>query len=212
MNYTELVDNIQKYCESTEADFVAKIPTFVRQAEERLYRLLNLPEFKANATGVTTASNRYLSVPDDALSVLSLAVIDGGDYYLLTDKDPNFIREAYPNPATTGRPKFYAYYNGTSDTGTATLLLGPTPDDAYSVEMQYTRDPPSIVDVAETWIGENASTALLYGCLVEAYTFLKGDADLMKTYQDRYTEALGMMGVVDTKTKRDNYRDGEPRA
>jgi hypothetical protein len=212
MNYTELVENIRKYCESNEADFVASIPTFVRQTEERLYRLLNLPEFKGNATGTMTANNRYLSVPNDALSILSLAVIDGYDYHFLIDKDQNFMREAYPNPNTTGRPRFYSYYNGTSDTGTASMLLGPTPDQNYPVEIQYTRDPPSIVDVGQTWIGDNASTALLYGCLVEAYTFLKGDPGMMQVYKDRYTEALGMMGVIDTKTKRDNFRDGEPRA
>lgn len=212
MNYTELTQAIKDYCENEETTFVAQIPTFVRQAEERLARTAMLPELRKPVTGTFVAGNRYLSRPTDMLSVFSIAVIDtDGTYHYLLDKDPNFIREAYPNPTTQGRPKYYAQFSGDDPTispaSDGYFVVAPTPDQAYSVELYYYYDTPSIVDYGTSWYGENAETALLYGCLIEAYTFMKGDPDMLELYRTRYTEALAGLGVVEVRSTRDDYRD-----
>jgi hypothetical protein len=212
MTYAELVAAIQSYTENYESTFVATIPTFVRQVEERIHRSLMIPELRKNVTGNMTANNRYLARPADFLSLFSFAVIDGtGAYSYLIDKDMNFIREAYPNPTTTGVPRFYAQFDGEVPTLTGNFLLGPTPDQAYGVELQYYYDPPSIVDAGTSWLGENAETVLLYGSLLEAYTFMKGDGDMMSVYKSRYEDALAGMGIIDVRSKRDSYRDGDMR-
>jgi hypothetical protein len=143
--------------------------------------------------------------------VFSLAVIDSGDYHFLYDKEASFIREAYASPSTSGRPKYYAQFNGTSPSSAGNFFIGPTPDAAYPVELQYYGDPPSIVDAGASWLGENAETVLLYGSLIEAYTYLKGDADLMGQYTARYEEALAQLGGVEVRSKRDEYKDGQTR-
>ena len=121
------------------------------------------------------------------------------------------MREAYPNPSVTGLPKYYAQYDGDVPTATGNFLIGPTPNGNYVVEMQYYYDPPSIVTQGTSWLGDNAEGALLYGSLLEAYTFMKGDPDLMSVYQSRYDDAMAQLGVVDQRSKRDSYRDGEAR-
>lgn len=213
MNYTELKQAIQDFTENYEATFVANIPVFVRQAEERVYRSVMIPELRKNVTGSLTSGNKYLARPSDFLSVFSLAVIDGsGEYHYLIDKDANFMREAYPSPSTTGLPKFYGQFDGDSTvSATGNLIVGPTPDSSYSVELHYYYDPPSIVDTGTSWLGDNAESVLLYGSLVEAYIFMKGDGDLMVAYKDQYQTALERLGVIDFRSKRDSYRDGEPR-
>jgi len=212
MNYAELTQAIQDYTDNQEATFVASIPTFVQQAEQRIYRSVLIPELRKNATGTMQSGNRYLARPSDFLSMFALAVIDGaGSYSYLYDKDMNFMREAYPDPSVTGLPKYYAQFDGDVPTATGNFLLGPTPDGNYVVEVQYYYDPPSIVDQGTSWLGENAEGALLYGSLLEAYTFMKGDPDLMATYQSRYDSAMAQLGVVDQRSKRDSYRDGEAR-
>jgi len=163
MNYTELTQAIQDYTENDEATFVAEIPTFVRQAEERIMRSVMLPELRKTVTGTAAANDRYLSRPSDLLSVFSIAIVNGsGEYTYLRDKDVNFIREAYPDPTTTAIPRYYAQFKG-SDTSTddGFFLLGPTPDQNYTVELYYYYDPPSIVDASTSWLGDNAETALL---------------------------------------------------
>jgi hypothetical protein len=210
MNYTELAQALQDYLETNDTSFVNNIPTFVRQAEERIYRSVQIPELRKNATAATTAGDQYLARPSDFLSVFSLAVIDGsGNYSYLYDKDVNFMREAYPNPSTQGLPKYYAQFDG-DQTGTSegNFILGPTPNSAYAVELHYYYDPPSIVDTGTSWLGTNAETALLYGSLVEAYTFLKGDPDLIQLYSSRYMEAMAQLFGIDLRSKRDDYRDG----
>lgn len=213
MNYAELTQAIQDYTESQEPTFVANIPTFVRQAEERVYRSVMIPELRKNVTGSLTAGNKYLARPADFLSVFSLAVIDGdGDYMYLLDKDVNFMREAFPSTAATGVPKYYAQFDGDGPVSTyGNFILGPTPNANYQVELHYFYDPPSIVTTGTSWLGENAETVLLYGSLVEAYTFLKGDGDLMQVYQSRYMEAMANLGMIDVRSKRDDYRDGQIR-
>lgn len=213
MTYAELVLAIKDYTENLEATFVSTIPTFVRQAESRIQRSVLIPEFRTNSSGSLASGNRYLARPADFLSAFSLAVIDAaGAYTYLLDKDMNFMREAYPNPATTGLPKYYSQFvgdNAASPSGY--FLIGPTPDANYAVELQYYFDPPSIVDAGTSWLGENAAPALLYGSLIEAYTFMKGDADMMAVYKGRYDEALAQLGIVDVRSKRDSYRDGDMR-
>ena len=209
MNYAELVTLIQDYCENSETTFVANIPTFVRQAEQRIYRTVMLPEFRANATATISAGTQYIARPADFLSVFSLAVISAaGEYAYLTDKDVNFIREAYPYPSASGRPKYYGIFDGDATGTEGNMIIGPSADADYQVELHYYRDPESIVTAGTSWLGTNADTALLYGALVEAYTYMKGDADLMKTYLDRYNEALAQLGMVDARSSRDDYRDG----
>lgn len=213
MNYTELEQAIQDYTESQEPVFVANIPTFVKQAERRLYRAVALPELRKAVTGSVSASNRYLTRPTDFLAVISMAIIDGqGNYTYLIDKDANFMQEAYPANSATGMPKYYAQFIGDGPASTyGSFILGPAPDGNYQVELQYFYDPPSIVDTGTSWLGDNEPDVLLYGCLIEAYTFLKGDADLLGVYTSRYESALAGLGVIDYRSKRDSYRDGEMR-
>lgn len=210
MNYTDLVQAIQDYTENQEASFVSQIPTFVRQAEERIYRSVMIPELRKNATASTSAGNQYLGRPVDFLSVFSIAVVDSnGDYNYLLDKDVNFIREAYPSSATRGLPQFYGQFDGDDTVGSGNFILGPTPDAAYTVELHYYFDPPSIVITGTSWLGDNAEAALLYGCLIEAYTYMKGEADMLNLYEQRYQEALAQLGGIGIRSMRDNYRDGE---
>lgn len=210
MNYAQLSQSLQDYLETSETSFVSNIPTFVRQAEERIYRTVQIPELRKNATATLTSGNQYLARPTDFLSAFSLAVIDGsGDYTYLYDKDVNFIREAYPRASTTGVPKYYAQFDGDSATSPAgNFILGPTPNANYTVELHYYYDPPSIVDTSTSWLGDNAETALLYGTLVEAYTYLKGDGDMLQLYTQRYNEAMLQLFGIDLRSKRDDYRDG----
>jgi hypothetical protein len=210
MNYAELSQNLQDYLETQETSFVSSIPTFVRQAEERIYRSVQIPELRKNVTGTLSSGNPYLARPSDFLSAFSIAVVDGsGDYTYLYDKDVNFIREAYPRASTTGVPKYYAQFDGDSaGSPTGNFILGPTPNANYTVELHYYYDPPSIVDTSTSWLGDNAETALLYGSLVEAYTYLKGDGDMLALYTQRYNEAMLQLFGIDLRSKRDDYRDG----
>jgi hypothetical protein len=214
MTYAELVQALQDYTETSETSFVANIPRFVRQAEQRVYRSVMIPELRKGAIAPLTAGNPYVARPTDFLSVFSFAVIGSdGSYSFLYDKDPSFIREAFPFPAVSGLPKVYAQFDGDAggSSGAGNFIVGPTPDQAYTVELQYYYDPPSIVDVGTSWLGDNAETVLLYGSLVEAYTYLKGDADLMNQYRQQYETAVQQLFGVDVRSKRDDYRDGQLR-
>ena len=215
MNYSELVQAIEDYTENTETTFVSNVPTFVRQAEERIYRTVMIPELRKNVTANMTASSRFLARPSDFLSPFSLAVIDGdGNYTFLLDKDVNFIREAYPSISTTGLPKYYAEFDGDeqSTNSPGHFILGPTPNASYNVELHYYFDPPSIVDSGTSWLGTNAEEVLLYGSLINAYIFMKGEQDVMAAYQQSYDNALRrLVNLGEGRLKRDSYRDGEPR-
>lgn len=210
MNYTQLTQALQDYLETQETSFVSNIPTFVRQAEERICRSVQIPELRKNATAPLTTGSPYLQRPSDFLSVFSMAVIAAdGSYSYLYDKDVNFIREAYPNPSTQGVPKYYAQFDGDqAGASQGNFILGPTPNAAYTVELHYYYDPPSIVDTSTSWLGDNAEAALLYGALIEAYTYLKGDADMLQLYTNRYNEAMLQLFGIDLRSKRDDYRDG----
>ena len=212
MNYAELVQAIKEYTENVETSFVSQIPHFIEQAEERIYRSVMIPELRKNVTASMSAGNQYLARPSDFLAVFSIAVVDGdGDYTYLLDKDVNFIREAFPRSSTQGLPQFYGQFDGDASPSVSTgnFILGPTPDENYTVELHYYFDPPSIVTTGTSWLGDNAEAVLLYGCLIEAYTYMKGEADILALYGQRYDEALAQLGGVGIRSMQDNYRDGE---
>jgi len=217
MNYTELSDAIQAYTENTEANFVAEIPVFVKQAEQRIYNTVQFPSLRKNVTGVTTANNKYLQCPLDFLAVYSMAVVDGtlesGTYEYLLNKDVNYIRQAYPQADDTGLPKYYALFGPRSDNvDELTFILGPTPDTTYNVELHYYYYPESIVTAETSWLGDNFDSVLLYGSLVEAYTYMKGEQDIMAFYNTKYQEALGLAKRLgDGMERQDAYRSGQYR-
>ena len=215
MNYTQLSNAIQAYTENTEADFVANIPVFVQQAEERIFNSVQFPSLRSNVTGATTTNNKYLQCPTDFLAVYSLAIINAsGEYEYLLNKDVNFIRQAYPQPTDTGIPKYYALFGPRSDNpAELTFILGPTPDAAYGAELHYFFYPPSIsVAPFTSWLGDNFDTVLLYGSLVEAYTYMKGEQDMMALYNGKYQEALALAKRLgDGMERQDAYRSGQYR-
>ena len=300
MNYTQLSNAIQAYTENTEADFVANIPVFVQQAEERIFNSVQFPSLRQNVTGTTTTNNKYLQCPTDFLAVYSLAIINAsGEYEYLLNKDVNFIRQAYPQPTDTAIPKYYALFGPRSDNpAELTFILGPTPDAAYGAELHYFFYPPSIVqspvatlgaitggsaytagtyfDVPLTggsgsgalatitvaggavtavtitngglqygvanalsaaatniggtgsgfsvpvasvtnaggtsWLGDNFDPVLLYASLVEAYTYMKGEQDMMALYNGKYQEALALAKRLgDGMERQDAYRSGQFR-
>jgi hypothetical protein len=213
MNYAELKINIADICENefTEEQYAM----FTQQAEQRIYNTVQLANLRKNVTGTLTANNKYLAAPNDFLSVYSLAIYPaaGGAYEFLLDKDVNFIRQAYPNPATTGKPKHYAIFGPQSnDVNELTFILGPTPDATYNAELHYYYYPESIVTAGDTWLGDNFDSALLNGALVEAIRFMKGEADMVKLYQDMYIQAIALLkNLGDGKQRTDTYRDGQTR-
>lgn len=275
MNYSELSTAIQSYTNNTDVDFVAEIPTFVRQAEQRVYNTVQIANLRKNMTGVLQAGNKYLSCPDDFLSAYSLAVyaapsttatgtagqdtitvasatglvvgmyasgmgiatgasiesISGttvtlsaantgsvsgtvtfqGDYYYLLNRDVNFIRQVFPNPSYRGIPKYYAIFGpNTNNVDELTFLLGPTPDANYKAELHFYYYPESIVTAQTSWLGDNFDSVLLYGSLVEAYTWMKGEQDLMALYDGKFKEALSLLkNLGDGKQRGDAYQDGQ---
>jgi hypothetical protein len=189
--------------------------TFIRQAEQRIYSTVQIANLRKNVTGMLSSGNKYLACPDDFLSVYSLAIypIGGGDYLYLLNKDVNFMREAYPNPSTTGKPKHYAIFGPQSvNVNELSLIVGPTPDAGYGAELHYYYYPESIVTAGSTWLGDNFDSALLYGTMCEAVTYMKGEPDMVKLYQDRYVQAIALLkNLGDGKQRADAYRDGQVR-
>jgi hypothetical protein len=217
MNYAALSSAIQAYTENTEADFVANIPVFVQQAEQRIYNSVQFPSIRKNVTGVVSTTTPYLSAPDDYLASYSLAVIDAnGDYEYLLNKDVNFIRQAYPSASDVGLPRYYALFgptvSGSTITTELTFIVGPKPDANYTVELHYYYYPQSIVTASTTWLGDNFDSVLLYGSLVEAYTYMKGEQDMMQLYNTKFMEALALAKRLgDGMERQDAYRSGQFR-
>jgi hypothetical protein len=225
MNYTTLYNTIQSYTENQFPDVylasgstvsaTTQINTFITQAEQRIYNSVQFPSIRKNVTGTATASNKYLSCPNDFLAVYSMAVetVDGQEFLL--NKDVNFIRQAYPKATDTATPKYYALFGPQStDLKELTFILGPTPDITYSIELHYYYYPESITTVSggQTWLGDNFDTVLLYGSLVEAYTFMKGEADIIAGYDMKYKEALALAKRLgDGMERSDAYRSGQAR-
>ena len=219
LNYADLSAAIVNYTENNESTFVANIPLFIQNTETLVNNTAQLPAFRKNVTGQTTTDFPYIQIPSDFLSVFSLAVAsyaqDGitlvGPYEYLLQKDVNYIREAYPYPATPpssaeGQPKYYAIFSNSS------MLLGPTPDTCYPLELHYYAYPPSITVAGTSWLGTNFPNVLLWGSLVEAYVYMKGEPDLIQTYQTKYQEALSLLVALgDGKNRQDNFRTTQVR-
>jgi len=234
MNYTQLYNTIQTYTENQFPDVylangstvsaTTQINTFITQAEQRIYNTVQFPSLRKNQYTAITANNKYVSLPNDFLSVYSLALVTGvvggdldtGTFEYLLNKDVNFIRQAYPKPNDIGVPKYYALFGPTlinlSITTELSLILGPTPDSTYYVELHYYYYPESITTATTTWLGDNFDSVLLYGSLVEAYTFMKGEPDIIGLYDGKYKEALAMAKRLgDGMERQDAYRSGQYR-
>ena len=236
MTYTELINAIQAYTENTFPETYlydngtvspqTQLDTFIQQAEQRIFNTVQFPSLRKNQYTPITANNKYVSLPNDFLSVYSLALITGvtggnldtGTYEYLLNKDVNFIRQAYPAPNDTGVPKYYALFGPTivssAITNELSIILGPTPDATYYVELHYYYYPESITTAAsgQTWLGDNFDSVLLYGSLVEAYTFMKGETDIISLYDGKYKEALALaQRLGDGLERSDAYRSGQAR-
>jgi len=230
MNYSTLFTTIKGYLENefpvttftgpTGAEVsltsAEQINVFITQAEQRIYNTVLFPALRRNVTGSTSTSNKYLNCPNDFLAVYSMAVVNGtGGYSYLLNKDVSYIREAYPTPTDTGLPAYYAMFGPVStDETELTFILGPTPDNVYTIELHYFYYPESLTTAASgyTWLSENFDPVLLYGSLVEAYTFMKGEPDMIANYEKKYQEALMLAKRLgDGMEKQDQYRSGTPR-
>ena len=222
MNYNQLVTAVNDYCENSFP--TTDMDIFIRQAEQRIYNTAQPANLRKNVTGTITSTNKYLSAPDDFLSVYSIAVypVAGGDYLYLLNKDVNFIREAYPNPSSTGKPKHYAIFGPTTTSGGVitnelSFIVGPTPNEAYNVELHYYYYPVSITDTVNnpsgtSWLGDNFDSVLLYGTICEALVYMKGEGDMMTVAQQRYVQAIALYkNLADGKQRADAYRDGQVR-
>ena len=209
MNYSQLVAQIQDYTENQFTTTV--INTFITQAEQRIYNTVQLPALRKNVTGTTTSGNKYLAMPNNWLATFSLAVINANnEYTYLLNKDVNFIRQSFPDTDSDfyGTPQYYAVFDQNS------FILGPTPDASYAVELHYFYYPESITTVSgcQTWLGDNFSSTLLYGSLLEAYTYMKGEKDVLDNYRARYDEAMLLLKQLgDGKDRQDAYRSGQVR-
>ena len=227
MNYNALTASIQAMTENQFPDtYLAdgstfttaqQLALFVVQAEQRIFNTVQFPSLRKNVTGTINGSNKYLACPLDFLATYSIAVIDAtGAYTYLLNKDANFIREAYPTPTSTGLPKYYALFgpavSGSTISNELTFLLGPTPNTSYNTELHYFYYPESITTAETTWLGDNLDSVLLYGSLVDAYTFMKSEADIMGFIQGKYQEALGLAKRLGDGLERgDSYRDGQAK-
>ncbi len=235
MNYSELFITVKGYLENDfpSATFADKdgststsaatftsteqVNTFIKQAEQRIYNNIQFPALRKNVTGTTTTNNKYLSCPDDFLAVYSFAVISptSGEYTYMLNKDVSYIRAAYPDPTATGSPAYYALFGPVStNEAELTFILGPTPDNTYTMELHYFYYPESITTTSSgtTWLGDNLDSLLLYGSLVEGYTFMKGEADVIAFYEKKYQEAM-ILGkrLGDGMERSDTYRSGYAR-
>ena len=207
MNYTQLVNEIQSYTENTFQ--TVDIDTFITQAEQRIYNSVQLPALRKNVTGSLTAGNKYLAIPTNWLSTFSLAVINPNNQYLyLLNKDVNFIRQSFPDTDSDyyGEPQYYAVFDNSA------FIVGPTPDASYDVELHYFYYPESITTAGTSWLGDNFSSVLLYGSLLEAYQYMKGEQDVMAGYQKRYDDAMVLLKQLgDGRDRQDAYRSGQVR-
>ena len=204
--YSSLKTAIEDYTENTETTFVTHMDDFIKLSEERILKNVQLQLFRKNTTGTMTSSNQYLAMPSDFLAPFSLSITSSSVKTFLQFKDVNYVQSFNPNSSTTGTPRYYAIFDITN------FIIGPTPDSGYTSELHYFYRPASLTtagDSGTTWLSENATLALLYGCLTEAYTYMKGEQDLMAEYEKRFGEsmvALKMFG--EAKEVTEDYRAG----
>ena len=213
VDYTALQQAVEDMVENTFTD--VDFATLTRLAENKIYNSVQLPALRKNVTGDLSAGNQYLSTPGDFLSVYSLAVFPaaGGEYAFLLNKDVNFMRESFPNPASTGVPKYYALFGPVYNLPTElTFILGPTPIAGYKAELHYFYYPPSISTAGTSWVGDNFESVLINAIAVEAGRFMQQEADVMKMYQDQFNESfLLLKNLGDGKNRGDAYRNGQVR-
>jgi|SRR6478609_10722842 len=209
MNKGEVVTYCQQYLECSEATFVANIDQFIRMAEDDINRQVQLQELMETSTAVLSVGDQYLSLPNDFLSIYSLAVIVGGEYRMMMSKDHSFMREVYADPTDTGVPRFYAFFNESA------LILGPPSDQAYTVELNYFFEPTSLADgndTATSWLSINAEQALLFGTILQGYIYLKGDQDVIAAYTNQYQAALAALKIIaEGRNRKDSYRKSDRR-
>ena len=222
MNYAELLETIKGYCENDFPDTsftndvgelvsltsTEQINRFIKQSEQKIYNSVQILALKKNVVGSLTLNNQYMRVPTDWLADFSLAVIHPttGAYSYLLSKDVNYIREAFPNPTSTGTPTHYALFSDVS------FIVGPPPDQNYEAELHYFYYPETIITAGNSWLGDNYDSALLYGCLIEAHIFMKGEADMIALYEKMYLQSIGLLkNLADGKLREDTYRSGQYR-
>jgi hypothetical protein len=201
MNYATLASDLQTWTENFGTEFVAAIPEIVRKVEDRIFHAVQLPAWRVNATATATPSTRALTLPTDYISLSSLAVVSGSQVSTLLFRDATFIDEAWPDSTVTGVPRVYAFYDKT------TVLLGPTPAAGNTIQIRYWAKPASIVTAGTSWLGDNAESVLFYGCLSDAYTYMKGDQELQARYRALHDEGLARLKELgEGKLKRDDFR------
>jgi len=214
LTYAQLSTAIQQYTEVDEPSFVDNIPNFIINTETLINNTVQLPAFRKNVTGETTIDFPYIDIPTDFLSVFSIAltgydtagVITATPYKYLLQKDVNYVREAYPTVSPSGEPAVYSIFSNSA------FLLGPTPDKCYTLELHYYAYPPSITVAGTSWLGTNFPNALLYGALTEAYTYLKGEQDMLQLYQGKFDQSLMLLKQLgDGKDRQDNFRTVQVR-
>ena len=205
---TTLKQAIQDYVENDETTFVNNLDNFIQNTEERLLKLVDLDYFRKNVSANMTASNKFLSLPSDYLATFSLSFVKNGENVFLLQKDVNFLQEYTPDPTVTGEPKYYGIFDVDN------FILAPTPDQSYSAELHYYYRPASITSTVTgtSWFGDNAPDALLYGCLTEAYTFMKGEPTVIQMYEKRFVEAVTRLKIyAEGVENTDAYRIGLTR-
>ena len=205
--YDQLKQAIQDYTENDETSFVNNLPVFIRQAEERILKNVQISLFRKNVSGNMTASNKYLAAPSDFLAPFALSFVNSdGDHVFLDFKDVDFVQTFNPDATTTGNPRYYATFDIDN------FVLGPTPDSNYAVELHYFYRPASLTagsGSGTTWLSENAELCMLYGSLIEAYIYMKGEQDIMAQYEKRFMEAIqGLKMFGESKEVTDEYRTG----
>jgi len=206
--YAQLKTAIQDYTDNAETTFVNHLNDFIKASEEKLLKSVDLDYFRKNVTSTLTSSDQFLTVPTDYLASFSLQITTSGSESFLLQKDVNYLREYTPAASTTGLPKYYARFDENN------FILGPTPDSNYTIELHYFYRPASLTagaDGGTTWLSTNAPYALLYGSLIEAYTFMKGEADVIQNYTNLYMQYLERVkDLGEARENTDGYRVGLP--
>jgi hypothetical protein len=207
--FATLKTAIQDYTDNSETNFVAHLSDFIKASEERIFKTVDLDYFRKNVTSTLNSSDKFLSVPSDYLAAFSLQITTAGSESFLLQKDVNFLQEGYDGSSSTGKPRFYARFDVDH------FILAPTPNSGYTVELHYYYRPTSLTagsDSGTTWLSTNSPYALLYGALVEAYTFMKGEADVLQMYDKRFMEQLGMLkDLAEARENTDSYTEGLPK-
>ena len=208
--FAQLKTAIQDYVDNSETTFVNHLSDFIKASEERIFKSVDLEFFRKNVTSAMTSSDKFVSIPSDYLSSFSLQITTAGSESFLLQKDVNFLQEAFDGSASTGLPRYYAVFDINN------FLVAPTPNSNYAIELHYYYRPTSLTagaDSGTTWLSTNAPFALLYGSLVEAYTYMKGEPDIMQQYEKRFNDQLvRLKDLAEARENSDAYSEGLPRA